>query len=56
MTQRSGMTKLSLRVTVRYNGLCLLHIPEAVQPSEGLAAGSPDGQRAATPAAACHGG
>ncbi|KAE8300247.1 Rho guanine nucleotide exchange factor 38 [Larimichthys crocea] len=27
----------------RYNGLCLLHIPEAVQPSEGLTAGSPDG-------------
>lgn len=48
--------KLSLCVTVRYTGLRLLHVLEAVQPSEGLPAGRPDGQRAATAAAACHGG
>ncbi|XP_061573397.1 rho guanine nucleotide exchange factor 38 isoform X2 [Cololabis saira] len=40
----------------KYTRLRLLHIPEAVQPSEGLAASQPDGQRTAAAAATCHGG
>ena len=47
---------LSCRVTVRCAGLRLLHLPEAVQPSEGLPAGRPDGPGAAAAAAAWHGG